>query len=245
VALRTTFQQLVEMVCDEVGSSSATSRGNDALSRYRRIIQRVYETLYDSFDWTFATIDNDDATKYLQAGERYYDFPVAMDMDSKYAGFQCWYYYSNVWIPLTYGIGPPEYTAMNPELDQRADPAMRWRVKDYNQFEIWPPPATNGDEDSLAGPKVRFIGRRAKPPLNSDQARALMDDQLIVLYASAEILSKKDQKDADMKLAAANARKIEMRRLYSARTKIRVGMGSSWNQDQYGWPRIRAFPAAV
>jgi hypothetical protein len=234
VALRTTLEQLVEMTLDAVGASSATSRNNDYRQYVIRQIQRVYETLCDDFDWTFLRVSNDEAMKEVEAGERYYDFPVAMDMRNV---VECWYFYNSVWVPLTYGIGPEQYTAMNPELNQRADPAIRWRDSSERQFEIWPLPASNGNI-------VMFRGRRLPTPLTSDTARADMDDQLIVLYTAAEILAKSNQKDAELKLAAANARKIRMRALYSDKNKVRMGMGQSWEQDQRGWPRIRAFPAS-
>lgn len=234
MALGTTFGQLLEQLQDECGSSSASSRNNDNRAYLRRLIQRVYETLCDDFDWTFLRVDNDEATKELEAGERYYDFPVAMDLKTT---VNAWFYYNNVWIPLVYGIGPEQYTAMNPELDQRADPQIRWRVKDAGQFEVWPLPASDGN-------KVRFTGKKRPTPLVADSDRADMDDRLIVLFCAAEVLAKRNQKDAEIKIAAANARKIEMRARYSDRRVVRVGMGQGWNEDQAGWPRIRAFRAS-
>lgn len=233
--LRTTFGQLVEMLEDECGISSASSRGNDNRAYLQRLIKRQYEFLCDENDWTFLHIGNDEATKTLQAGEQFYDFPTAMGGANNTIKAET--FYGNVWVPLIYGITPADYTAMNPATNQRADPQIKWRIYSDRQFEVWPMPATNG---SL----VRFSGRKNPEPLVSDTSRADMDDQLIVLYCAAEVLAKQNQKDADLKLAAAKARLIQMKAGYTDRTRVRMGMGCH-GDDQRGWPRIRAFPASV
>ena len=174
----------------------------------------------------------------MQAGQRYYDFPVAMDLETTITADT---FYGNIWTPLAYGISPMDYNAMNPELDQRSDPQLKWRVvTDANgavQFEVWPMPASNGNH-------VRFKGRRKFVPLVNDTDRCVMDSILVQLFAAGEILAKKEQKDADLKIAAARARLVQMRAGYSDRKRVRVGMGSTWMEDQRGWPRIRAFPAS-
>lgn len=221
------------MLRDECGTSSNSSRGTDNLAYLQRLIARTYEFLVDEYDWSFLRIDNDEATKELEAGERYYDFPVAMDMkDAIHAD----HFYGNVWVPLDYGIDMSDYTAMNPETNQRADPAIKWQVKNERQFEVWPMPASTGN-------LVRFRGRRLPERLTADDSRADMDDQLIVLYAAAEVLSKKGQKDAELKLAAAKQRMMQMKAAYSSKLKVRIGMAERLD-PQRGWPRIRAFPAA-
>jgi hypothetical protein len=226
--------QLVEMLRDECGISSNSSRGNDNLAYLLRVLKRHYEFLSDEYDWPFLRIDNDEATKELEAGERYYDFPITMDLESTLTAD---HFYGNVWTPLDYGIGPEEYTAMNPETGQRADPQLKWRIKDGKQFEVWPMPATNGN-------LIRFKGRRRITPLTSDDSICDLDDQLVVLYASAEVLAKKNQKDADLKLAAAKQRLIQTRAASADRRKVRVGMGYDDGQFRRGFPRIRAFPAS-
>lgn len=223
----------MEMLRDECGISSASSRGSDNLAYLQRIIARHYEFLVDEADWSFLRVDDDAATKELEAGSRYYDFPDIMDL--KYT-LTADHFYGNVWVPLDYGIGPSDYNAMNPETDQRADPQIKWRIKDDRQFEVWPMPASNGN-------LVRFRGRRKPTLLTSDDSRADMDDQLIVLYAAAEVQAKKSVKDADLKLAAAKQRLIQMKRLYVDRTKVRIGMAERVD-PQRGWPRIRAYPAS-
>lgn len=233
MALRTTFEQLTEMVFDECGSSSATSRNNDNRAYVQRLIKRHYEFLCDDHDWAFLHITNDDATKTLQAGENHYDFPVAMDLKNT---LQADTYYGNVWVPLIYGIDMQDYTAMNPETDQRADPQIKWRIYNDRQFEVWPMPASDGN-------KVRFKGKKLPEALVGDTSCADMDDHLLVLYVASEVVAKKDGKDAQLKIAAAQRRLAQMKAMYTDRTRVRMGMGAN-PADQRGWPRIRAFPAS-
>lgn len=228
--LRQTFGQLKEMVRDECAISSNSSRGNDQLGYIERLIKRHYESLCDEHDWTFLHVTNDDATKVLEAGQRFYDFPVAMDLRNTISADT---FYGNVWVPLIYGIDMQDYTAMNPELNQRADPQIKWRVYTERQFEVWPMPASNGN-------KIRFTGKRLPERLVGDQSRADMDDQLLALYVSAEILTKQESGDAEIKLAAAQARLAKLKALYSGRSLARMGMGTN-PADQRGWPRIRVF----
>lgn len=234
----TPFGTVIEMLRDECGGSSASSRSNDFLAYLKRIVNRQYEFLFDDFDWTFLRIDNDEATKALQAGSRYYDFPVAMDLETT---LEADTFYGNIWIPLAYGISPEDYNAMNPELNQRADPQLKWRVvtdaAGAVQFEVWPLPASNGN-------LVRFRGRRKFVRLVNDTDICHVDDQLVVLYSAAEVLAKKSQKDAELKLAMGKARLAQMRAEGSDRNRVRVGMGSNWQEDQRGWPRIRAYRAS-
>jgi len=233
MARGTTLQQLVEMVRDECALSSSSSRGIDHLAYIKRLLKRHYEELCDSFDWTFLRVDNDDAEKVLQAGERFYDFPVKMDMKTT---VDCWHFYGNVWVKLDYGIGPMEYTAMNPDTNQRAVPLLKWRASGDNQFEVWPEAASNTD-------KVRFTGKRKPNPLVSDSDACDMDDILLVLSVSSEILGKQGSKDAPIKADAMSKRMGVMRRLYSDRRKVRMGMGAPSDGTGRGWPRVRAFPA--
>lgn len=233
MARGTSFGQLVEMVRDECSLSSNSSSGNDHLAYIKRLIKRHYEFLCDEYDWSFLRVENDDATKTLEAGERYYDFPVAMDIHDT---IDAQTFYGNVWVPLTYGVTPQDYTAMNPETDQRADPVLKWRISSDSQFEVWPLPASNGN-------LVRFSGKRRENALVAESDTCDMDDQLVVLYVSAEILFKLEDKSAELKLAAAKQRLSQMRGGYADRKKVRVGMGQPLGDSVNGWPRIRAFPA--
>lgn len=250
MALRTTRGKLIEMLRNECGISSNSSRGNDQLAYLQQLINRHYQAAVDEFDWPFLRVDDIDASKVLEAGERYYDFPnVQLDFSRTVTA---WTFWGNQWTPLIYGIDLTDYNALNPELNQRADPVMKWMNHDERQFEVWPLPASNGEltytdtgqVTSISGPIVRFTGRKLPEALTGDSSRMDMDDILVVLRAAAEVLAKQSAKDAEAKLAAANARLVVLRRNWADRRVVRFGMGEN-PTDLRGWPRIRAFPASV
>lgn len=247
MARGTSFGTLVEMVRDEARISTNSSRGIDNKPYIQRLVKRHYETLADKYDWTFLHVRNEDAMKALQKGERYYDFPVKMDQ--RYA-IEAWIRWGNVWMKLTYGIGPLEYAAYdsdNPAIV--ADPALKWQIRDDKQFEVWPAPASNGDSTArpLVAPIVRFEGKRLINPLTDDKDPCDMDDQLIALYVSAEILEQNQKGSGATKLAMATDRLTTLKGMYAHHTKVRMGMGEGDNRNDGmspGWPRIRVFPAS-
>lgn len=246
MALYTPYSQLVEMVRDECAISSNGSRSIDNKPYVQRLIKRVYETMVDKADWSFLIVDKDQAVKAMQAGERYYDFPVAMDM--RYA-IEAWVFWGNVFLKLTYGIGPLEYSAYNSDNpDVRADPCLKWQIIADDQFEVWPTPASNGDITAvpMSGPFVRFTGKRKARALVADADPMDMDDQLVVLAVAAEILERQLKGSGALKAAAASDRFNTVRSLYTHHTVVRMGMGSGTADDGMspGWPRIRVFPAS-
>jgi len=246
MALYTPYTELVEMVRDECAISSNASRGVDNRPYLKRLIKRNYENFVDKADWSFLAVDKDQAVKAMQAGERYYDFPIAMDM--RYA-IEAWVFWGNVFVKLRYGIGPLEYSAYNSDNPQvRADPILKWQIVSDDQFEVWPTPASNGD--ITTSPKksqyVRFTGKRKARPLIEDSDPCDMDDQLIVLTTAAEVLERGQKGAGAAKASAATDRYNVVRGLYAHRTKVRMGMGENNRNDGMspGWPRIRVFPAS-
>jgi hypothetical protein len=196
VARGTQLQTLAEMLQDECRLSSATSRGVDHRTYLQRLIKRVQEELYDDFDWPFMKIKRDEADKTLAAGQRYYDFPTALNPERITT-----VHVNNggIWTPLVRGIGTREYSAMDSDSDVRSDPALHWDWYGEDQFEVWPMPAANGDT-------VRFDGRKKLTALSQESATADLDDILIVLFCAAEVLAPNNQKDAEVKLQKAQRR---------------------------------------
>lgn len=247
MALYTSFGELVEMVRDECAISSNASRGIDNRPYLKRLIKRNYENLVDKADWSFLIVDKDQAVKAMQAGERYYDFPIAMDM--RYA-IEAWLFWGNTFLPLRYGIGPQEYAAYNSDNPAvRADPVIKWQIVSDDQFEVWPTPASNGDISAVpkTSPYVRFTGKRKARPLVADTDLMDMDDQLVVLVTAAEILERQQKGSGAPKASAAADRFNVVKGLYAHRRKIRMGMGQGDNSNDgtsAGWPRIRVFPAS-
>lgn len=85
---------------------------------------------------------------------------------------------------------------------ERADPVCAWDIRDVNgtvMIEVWPTPVS--DDQTL-----RFNGIRALNPLAAESDTCDIESDLIVLYASGEILAGNGQKDAEVKLKLARAR---------------------------------------
>jgi hypothetical protein len=227
MALRTTLEELVEMVRDEARLSSNSSRGADHRNHIVRIIKRHYETLLDEHDWEHLQIKREDAGKDMQAGQRYYDFPANLDIGRI---SKVWYKWNGTWIPLTYGIDASHYTAQDSDEDERRDPAERWDFYSPTQFEVWPMPATNGAE-------VRFEGVRKGERLLNDGSRADLDDNMIALFAAGEILLENGQKDAaQAKIEAARRIMGQQKRRFSGNSRVRVGMGGNARDPRF-YPR--------
>jgi hypothetical protein len=246
MARGTPLTRIVEMVRNEARISTNPSRGIDNRDYIVTLIRRHYETLCDKYDWSFLHVRNEDALKALQKGERYYDFPVKMDQRYTIAA---WVFWGNVYLPLSYGIGPREYSAFdsdNPAV--MIDPVLKWQIRDDTQFEVWPPPASNG---SLAvrpftSPVVRFEGKRIPNALIDDLDTCDMDDQLVALYAAAEVLEQQEKGSGSIKLAAAVDRLNTLKGMYTHHSRVRMGSGGMNPNDGMspGWPRIRVFPAS-
>lgn len=250
MARNTSFGTIVEMTRNEARISTNSSRGMDNLPYIQQLVKRYYEQLADDYDWTFLTVEKEEAVKALQKGERYYDFPIAMDQ--RYA-IEAWVFWGNVWMKLRYGIGQLEYSAFNSDNPSvMADPALKWQIRDDKQFEIWPRPASNGSlattpTSGYTSPVVRFTGKRIIRAMVANDDPCDLDDILVSLYASAEILEQQQKGSGAMKMQAAGARLAKLRGMYSHRTKVRVGMGTGDNRHDGmspGWPRIRVFPAS-
>lgn len=180
----TTRANLLLMLKGELGvdsDSSITPGGDDVMNAKLDYIQRWLATEYD---WPFLEIRSDVA---MVAGTRYYNFPVSggsqvLNLEREIKA-EC--YWSNLWYTVEDGIKLINYNTLNPELNQRLDPVLRWQpynVAGVVQFEVWPLPAT--------ATRLRLTGQRALNALTTDSSTADLDDQLIVLFAAAELAAR-------------------------------------------------------
>lgn len=209
-----TLNELTRQVRAEARLSTSTSRGLDDIENIQQMIRRVQETLYDDYDWPFMRVDKEDATKVLQAGQRYYDFPTTMNMER---AFSLWTNSTSVWTKLPQGISLQDYSEQNSDENNRSDPALKWDIINETQYEIWPLPASNGG-------LVRFDGVKKLTPMVTTEDRADLDDRMIVLFVAAEILTANKQPDAQLKLQLAQARRAKMQgRLISQKRLVMGG----------------------
>ena len=221
MARGTQLLQLVENLREEVGRASSVAVGNSDLPGLKQKLRRVQEQLYDEYDWPF--LRQIFPALYLQAGEQYYDLPAGLHLE-RIEAVELWY--SNFPRPIERGITPREYAIYNSLTGVRQEPAMAWDVRwtgTSDQIEIWPLPVTNAQY-------LTFTGIRNLRPLIAGSDVADLDDQLIVLWAAGEILSRQGAESAPMvvKLAQARLGTVKKRTKGAERTR-RMGMGSADN----------------
>lgn len=207
-----TLLQLTEAVRSECRRSTSASRGIDELGYLHQVIRRHYEAFYDDYDWPHLKVVRD---KTIAAGQRYYDFPTDLDFERIK---EARYYWGNIWTPVEFGIDDDQYSSWDSDNDERTDPVERWDIIDAGsgeQVEVWPLPASAGT--------LRFRGIRAKTELVDNADVCDIDDQLVVLAASAEILGGAGQKDADAKLGALQRRLTTLRARSFKRKTITMG----------------------
>jgi hypothetical protein len=198
MARGTQLSALVDALRAEIGASTNVGMGVNTLPVLKQILNRTQERLWNDFDWPFAFIERDED---LLNGERYYGF----DNDIDFNRITCAHVrYSDTWRPMEYGIGVEQYNSSDPTEGEKEDPPTRWRHHEGNQFEVWPMPAS--DECTL-----RFKAIRRLPKMLADSDVALLDDNLIVLFAASELLAKAKSADAGAKLQAAQALYVKLK----------------------------------
>lgn len=184
---------LVEQLRAEIGAAPTSSgQGINSLPMLQQILRRTQARLYLDFDWPNYVIDRDVT---LQAGERFYTFPQDINFNFIKG---VWINYSASWREIAYGFTPVTYNSSNPDLGTRSDPIQLWRHYEVGQYEVWPVPASSNQI-------LRFRALMQLPRLTDNADKALLDDTLIVLFAAAEILTRKKDADAQAKLQMAQS----------------------------------------
>lgn len=225
-----TLDQLIEAVRAESRLSTNNSRGLESRENITQVIRRNYEVLYGDYDWPHLQVHREDGFVTVQAGQRYYDYPEKLDIETITSAFTN---YGSGWVPLAYGVSLGTYNTLDSEADQRCDPPLKWVVRDDRQFEVWPIPATNG---SLIG----FEGRQKFAPLVRGSDKCLLDSTLIELFCAAELLEAVGAKDAASKRNMASARLLKLRaRSPAGSEKIVVGGVDPLGSQQSSGSEIR------
>lgn len=170
---------LITNLRHESNQSATLALGVQTRDRFKHILNRVQRELWAQHRWPGQNIDRDTT---LLAGSRFYTYPSGLD----YEGVQhAWVKNGTEWLGLGYGIGPAEYTLYNSEENFRSWPALKWDHRaETGMFEVWPTPSQGGT--------LRMRGRRVLTDMLNDSDECLLDGDMIVFYAAAEILA--DQK---------------------------------------------------
>lgn len=215
---RKQFGQLISDLRAELERSSDPAVGVSDLPTLKQKIARTYETLYDEHDWPH--LNQMFPPIALQAGQRYYDFPDDLDFDRLE---QVVVWYSGRPFEAIRGIGFEQFAFYNSEEDERSDPAQRWDVRfvqTKEQVEVWPVPASNNTT-------LQFKGTRKFAPLINDSDLCLLDDNMVVLFAAAELAPAKSG-NKQVFLSAAQQRLARVKgRMDAGDSRLRVGMGRS------------------
>lgn len=213
MARGTSLGQLLDDLRAEVGHSLNPALGVNTRDVLINVLQRQQKRLWEDYSWPFLRVNRDIVA---QAGLRYYNIPADLTFE-KIERVQ--FKWGDRWQDLEYGIGESQFNQYDSDRDIRSWPIQRWYVTDDNRIEVWPIPAQNGSAATTDG-LIRITGIRKPNPLVNDAHTADLDDQLIVLYAAAEILARQKQADAQNKLQQAQA--------HYARLKARNSKGSTF-----------------
>lgn len=222
------LRQLISDLRDELRRANSPAAGVDDVASLRRTINHVYRVLYYNNDWPFLNVQFTPIT--LAAGQRYYDFPEGLDPDRVQKATVKW---SGDALPIERGISDEDYNAYDPEDNERTSPIEKWDVRftgEKEQIETWPLP--DGTAQSL-----RFFGTWAMSELVNDTDKCLLESEVVVLYAAAELLPK-DSPDKEAKLELAK----ELLRL----TKVRGNSagGKTYRMGLEGEPSRKVHPRA-
>lgn len=195
MALHTTFGELLTMLRAECRLSTNPAVGPDANTRHKVVLNRAYEMLWKAVDWPHLKYTSPLAS--LSAGQRYYSFPAGMDHKHLDEVVVWW---NGEPYPLDPGIGFEEYAAFDSNADERAEPPQRYAIRQQSdaliQYEVWPLPVGNDLQ-------IQFRGRKAFRKLVNPIDICLLDDNLVVLTAAADVLRPINKDDADSKARAA------------------------------------------
>ena len=230
MARGTTLTRLIQMLRAEAGHSTSVAAGQDNEAALIQKLQRVQIMLYDDYDWPFL---RDTFDIPLEAGERYYDLPIDLNMERIEAAA---INYSDRPEPITRGISFDEYAQYNSDNDERASPARRWDIKRVDdgveQIEIWPIPT---DDTQL----FQLRGIKKLRPLVAPADVCDIDDIAIVLSTASELLAKAKATDAASVQSAAAARLKQLKARTKGASRMITMSGSSADSSNRGRTIIR------
>lgn len=194
----------------QIGQTMDTGAATADDSRLNYLLMNKQRWLDATYDWSFLVHKWDVA---VPVGSRYLNFP-ATDIEGNAAVVNIErplmpeVLFNRVYNPIDYGIGGAEFTYLNSDLLQAADPIRRWQLVDTVsnatgttfRFEIWPL--------NVSTQAIRFTGQRALRPLIADTDRCDLDDQLLLYMVAAEELADTARGKIMAGLAAARLNSI-------------------------------------
>ena len=218
MAIGVTLADLRRDLLAETNQSLNPAHALNVKAIYDHQLKRTQEEQWRMFAWPHLRLFKDVT---LNAGQRYYNYPAALPFDGI---DRVWRKESVDWFTVDYGVSPATYSVFGGE-DAQQWPIRRWRnVARYDeatgktnptaQFEVWPVPSQNGS--------IRIEGQAPLNPLVNDEDTCVLDSNLIVLFAAAELLANQKSEGAALKLQKAQQyqRKL-MTQLGSVKRRMR------------------------
>ena len=208
----TQFSVLQSRLRSELQRSNSVAVGVDDLPSLKETLNHQYNLLYLSRDWAHL---RKVFSKTLSAGTRYYDPPTGLNTERVEQVAVEW---SNHPYDVLMGIGFDEYAQFDSDSDERSDPVRKWDVRwtGTTQIEVWPLPTA---EDQT----LRLRGIQDAPRLVNDTDPCLLDDNVVVLHAAAELV--KDENEKKIKLALADKFLAILTSRQRGRTGHQLGLG--------------------
>lgn len=225
------LRQLISDLRDELRRANSPSASPDDVPSLRRTINHVYRLLYYDNEWPF--LDRLFERITLNPGQQYYDFPEGLDPDRVITAHVWW---SGLASEIERGIAIEDYNAWDPQQNQRSSPAMKWDVRftgEREQIEVWPLPDTSSQT-------LQFFGTQAAPRLVNDEDVCVLESELVVLYAAAELApADSPDKSAKLELAREMLRLTKVRANSAGGKEFRVGLGASGGQKVHPRALVR------
>ena len=192
-------KQLRDMLTDlraEVGHSTNVAHGVNDRETLLYHLNRTQIQLYQDYDWPQLIIDRDIK---LAEGQRFYPYPVDLLFDDI---SHIWVLINTVYVELHYGIGPEDFVLWNSDNGFKSWPTRKWmHHADDTTIELWPIPDSSANDPNAI---IRLRGTKTVKKMINDADESTLPDNLIVLFAAADILQRDDAKDAGLKLNKAN-----------------------------------------
>lgn len=198
MARGTTLAILINDLRSEIGHSLEPSLGKSTRDVLVNVIQRNQRRLWDDYAWPFLRVQRD---LTISTGQRYYGLPSDLVFERiERVEFK----HGDYWEKVEYGVGADQYNQHDSDRDVRSYPVQRYDNFENNQIEVWPIPTEDSNTTTKQG-MLRLHGIKNLGGLINETDTADLDDQLIILYAAAEMLARQKQSDAQNKLAQAQA----------------------------------------
>jgi hypothetical protein len=186
------FSRILIDLRAELRRPSDISVGVDDVDSLKRVVNSVYITLLDEFEWPHLRTVFDKIP--MVAGQRVYDYQPGFDPDNVEEA-AAWIGPQN--YPIHRRITMGNYSFIDPATNQRMDPPLAWDTKyditsGTSQIEVFPLPASNSYS-------IQFIGIYKPGKLVNDNDICHLDDELVLGESAAQLLTAQDSKDAEIR----------------------------------------------